>query len=228
MIFILTALAFISFFICLLINSVLVLPNQLSQELEFRFSQDYNSLYSEVYLSSDACYIHPDRTCIELDKYSYDISFQMEIANKNYPKNSENYELEVSFINKSGKNRVVRRLFYFNKFDDFSEFFNKILTLPLRVFGLLNRTDKIINVIDDYDNYYHPLEKVEITIRNKNLNLKNTTISFMPKIGFLKLLLSYFRLFAIPALFFFLIVAQAVFFFILCFFFKKETIHSIN
>jgi hypothetical protein len=229
LIFIFLLLGLNSLLICIIINYFLNLPKELSQDVNFRFSHDKKNLMSEIYFKEisrhpseiNLCTIYE---CINLDRYNYALMVEFEIANKNYPDNTNNYELELKMFNTKGDINYIRKLFYFDKDDNLLEIMSKLATLPFRLFGFYKTQNFNIVMIEEYDNYDRPLEKMEIYINGKSLNIKSCKFNFIPRIGFFRKLLSYLKIAALPVLFFIIFACQLVLIIILVYFFRKENL----
>jgi hypothetical protein len=219
-------LGFNSLMICVIINYFFILPKEQRQAVNFRFSDDNRNLISEIYFKEiskhpsgiNVCSIHE---CAYLEKFNYALNVEFEIANKIYPDNTNNYELELKLFDSRGDINYVRKLFYFEKYDSVLEWISKLASLPFRLLGYYKTQNLNLEMIEEYDNSYRSLEKIEISIKGKALNIRSCIFNFIPRIGFLRKLISYLRIVALPVLFFIIFLAQSTIILILVYFYRK-------
>jgi hypothetical protein len=215
-----------SLMICVIINYFFILPKEQRQAIFFRFSDDNKNLISEIYsreiskhtIDADVCSIYE---CVNLEKFNYAINIEFEIDNKLYPEKTNNYELELKILNSSGEISFVRKLFYFEKYDSFMETISKLASLPFRLLGYYKTQNFKLEMIEDYDNSFRPIEKIEISIKGRALNIKSCLINFNPRIDFLRKFISYLRILALPVLFLVIFLGQSIIILVLVYFFSK-------
>ena len=199
------------------------LPDQINHELEFRFSDDKKALYTEMrFMPSGSNFIMNCNNCLYMEPSTYKMLINMDIANNNYPTVTDNYEAELRLFNDRGEVRNIKKIFFFNKYEDsIVEYFSKVLTLPIRLIGFWNNKKVELVFIEDYDNYYDPIDKIELLI-SKSLNIRKAEFVISPKIGLIRKLVSYSKYLVIPTAFCFLIFSQGVILLFLLYFCKKE------
>jgi len=176
----------------------LILPSPILKELKFEFTHDKENLITELNLVCNKTQIE---NCIEIDNINYQIFLNMDVSNSFIAySSSENIEIEMIMNSKSRK-QSIKRILFFERLDNFSDFAYKLLMTPFKIFGFFNSKNKEILIIENYDNNKIPLIKVDFIIKNKNLNLNNSHIQFIPIIGFIRRWLSYIKIILVPIIF---------------------------
>jgi len=211
-----------SLLFCIFINYLLYLPQNISKELEFSFTEDNKYIKSELIFNQDnfKC-----TNCIELEKYTYSFEIDLEFANKVYPENTNNYELELQIYHSKGE-KTIKKLFYFDKYDSIIELLSKIVTLPFRLFGFFNSKKFDFIMVEEFDNANTNLIKMDFLIKSKSINVKHCVFKFVPQISWLRKLLSYIKMVALPILFMTLMTSQFFGVLILYLFFHKIKPHE--
>lgn len=211
-----------SLLMCIFINYFLYLPQKVSKELEFSFTEDNKYIKSELIFNQDnfKC-----TNCIELEKYTYSFEIDLEFANKVYPENTNNYELELQIYHSKGE-KTIKKLFYFDKYDSILELLNKIITLPFRLFGFFNSNKFDFSMVEEFDNANMNLIKIDFLIKSKSINVKHCFFNFVPQISWIRKLLSYVKMLALPFLFMTFMTFQFFVALILYLFFYK--VNEIN
>lgn len=206
-------LTFNAFIFCWILNHLLKLPKEIYHPLDFSFSHDEKSIFSNIYFNCTH-YTKYDTPCNRLDDYSYTISLDLDLAPNSYNYHlKENVELEFIFYNLH-KKFSIKKLIFLDSNDGIVNFIHRMTLLPFRILGLLNSKNMSVMIIEDYDNNYFPLLKLEVLIKNKNLNILNGFIRMKPNIGYIKRFLALLKLFTLPVLFGVLIAIQLLFYII--------------
>ena len=120
----------------------------------------------------------------------------------------------------------VKKLFYFDKHDNIIELISKVATLPFRIMGYMNTKRLELILIEEYDNWDKPIDKIELYLKSKSINVKKCVFNFKPKIGIIKHYLTYLKYFALPVLYFILLFSQMIICLILVYIFKKPVIEE--
>jgi hypothetical protein len=208
-----------SLLICIMVNSFLKIPSKINSELHFKFS-DHNNFFLLSEMFYNCSQIESYEYCSSLDKATYEISLDLEIANKIYTENTENIEVEMKMHNNIGKS-TIRRLFFFERYEGIIKLINNILLSPFRLLGFYTMRHAEIMLIDHYDNNLNPISKLDVIIKNKHMNINKGTLVFSPKIGFIKNILSLVKTFTLPALFYFCFFAQIIIYVALMIYYQK-------
>jgi hypothetical protein len=206
-----------SLLFCVFINYLLYIPQNKSKELEFSFTDDNKYIKSELIFNHDnfKC-----TNCIELEKYTYSFEIDLEFANKAYPENTDNYQLELQMIHSKGE-KTVKKLFYFDKYDSIFELLNKLFTLPFRLFGFFNSKKFDFIMVEEFDNADTNLIKIDFLIKSKSINVKHCVFKFVPQVSWLMKFFNYIKMVALPILFMTIITYQIFGVLILYLFFNK-------
>ena len=198
----------------------LTLPSPISQELNFNFSHNNEYLKTEL---SFVCEKNMIENCKEIENINYQIFLNFDVSN-NFVKysNSENIEIEMKIYSKS-KEHSLKRIFFFDKLDDFSDLINKVLLIPFKMLGFFNSKDKEILMIENYDNNKQPLHKLEFLLKNKNLNMNKCYLHLVPIIGIIRRILSHVKFLAAFLFFSSSVLFQTVTYLFLFFIKRKNT-----
>lgn len=229
--FICLSIAINSLLFCIVINYFLHIPVNIHKDINFIFSDNEAYLISRLNFNCSIWNSKPteidtplhEEECLSLDETNYQISLNLNFANMIYADNTENFEVGVRIWNSKGKEiKSIKRIFFFNKAQTIVQLANDLILFPFRMFGLFTDRDKNILFLENYNNKYDPISRMEIVIRNRNLNISEATISLIPKIGIIKSLLYWIKSIAMPILFCGLFLLQLFGFFILMILFQKN------
>ena len=176
--------------------------------MNFHLGEENKSLVSRIYFETDFSGEEMCPECLRLDRVKYNIMINFEFANKNYPEDTTNYEIEMRTSTDTGELQKIRKIFYFNKFDGMLEMVSKLITLPLRVFGYFNSQNLEMALSEDLDNSSKTISMIEVYIKNNSLNIKKCILTFIPRIGHMMHIISYLKYVALPALFIVFILIQ--------------------
>jgi hypothetical protein len=197
----------------------LILPAPILQELKFEFSYDKENLFSEINLICNKSIME---NCIEIDHINYQILLNLDVSNSYISySSSENIEIEMKMFTKS-REHSVKRIFFFERLDNFSDFAYKIIMTPFRMIGYFNSKDKEILMMENYDNNKMPLRKIEFTIKNKNMNINHSHMKLIPNIGIIRRLLSYIKFIVIPIIFCISVFSQVLLYILLSYLRRKK------
>jgi hypothetical protein len=200
--------------ICWLFNIFLSIPVEKGKELNFYFTDDNRNLVSELHL---------DNKIYDLDASNYKIKLNLDLANSYFSDKTDNYEIEMQVYSIYGQIKTYKKMFFFHRYDTMLQTLVKLITLPIRVFGYYNSNLIEIELVDRYDNYSNSIEKITIYIKNTSLNINMAILKFIPEVGWIKLVLYYFKYIWLPVLFVSFVMGQTIIIFLLYYFYKKPT-----
>lgn len=209
-------------------NYFLTIPKEINKNIDFRFSDDGLGIISSMYFNCSYYKGMTERAneCVFIENASYQISLKINIANI-YPDKEENFEIE--FIVNNANNVVsLKKIFFLQKFHTIAEMLHKLIFLPFQVFGWYSDKDIEFILYENYNNYLAPLEKIDILIKTRNLNIKRTEINFMPQIGFIRKIMSFFKMLILFITFISSVLIQCSIYIVIIYFFRKEEVTEIT
>lgn len=168
---------------------------EVSKSLNFYFDENNeNKIITEIFINCSKKQKGRGFQCVELEPTQYTFYAHFEISNKIDTNDTKNYEIETNILTKQKEILSYKRLIFFEHQEPLTEMINKISYLPLRIFGFFEKKKFDISLLENYENYnQNVIEKINITIKSNNINIKKAIVYFHPKNNYITIIFGCFR-----------------------------------
>jgi hypothetical protein len=205
--------------ITLYVNKLLKPNSIISKNFELTFDESSNNKYLKAEFpvncnENQSYYNNNSDNCIYLENSLYKINLELSLmrnqafATEKY----RNFEVELGLIGVR-KTKKIPKIVFLEKFDFFVEFIFDWIYFPLRILGFYNYDILKVNFYDNYDPNNFNLEKFEILIKDKLINIKSGKYEMIPYIGWISYFIGLSRLFFLPFTFFITFFTQIFIYF---------------
>lgn len=197
---------FISTTITYLFNIIVRVPSNLSKKIDFYIENE--ALVSEIYTNCLEEYEHnSNKNCLNLESGLYTILVELNIV-KFYNNAGEiqdqagliETQLEFNSENNPKRDFLIKKVVFLKEENKIVKLIYDVVSIFPRLLGYLNSEKVIINFTSELNSSTFDLEKVKLTLFNKNITLDECKIMFLPNLSYLQYFMGkmyYISLFAV-------------------------------
>lgn len=206
--------------ICCLLNYVLIIPPSKTIDLNFHYTNDGKDIHSSINFNcTETDY---DLQCELITDNIYSIELSLEVAKKDRSRMSDNIEIELKGVNEE-RNFSIKRLILVEQNNYVIDFINDIIRItPFQIINIFNNKYIETHLIDNYDNNEKKLERLDLFIKDRYLNIRSGSLKLLPKASLIKRILYYFKVLTLPASFMIFFTSQVFIYILLKILFSKN------